>query len=380
MGSSWGIYVHIPFCRQKCYYCDFPSFAGREDRMCSYAEAVCREFERTAASLDRKAKAGTVYVGGGTPTVLPGRLLQKILEEMHRCLPIEETAEFTVEANPGTVDQDVLLELKAAGVNRISFGVQSFSDILLKRIGRIHSSEDAVTAVRAARKAGFHNISLDLMYGLPGQSMGELEDSIRTAMELEPEHISIYGLQLEQGTVLESLHRKGKLELPSEEQAEAMYDFMTEYLPAHGYERYEISNFARPGYESRHNLGYWKDVPYLGFGAAAHSYWENQRWNHPPDLDEYIADVNQGRELRRNLELLTEEISMEEFCFLSLRTTEGISEDAFQRKFRCRIGEVYQPVIDRLTGKGLLEEVREHIRLTKQGMKFGNVVFREFML
>ncbi len=380
MGSKWGIYVHIPFCRQKCYYCDFPSFAGKEDRMRSYAETLCREFEFTADRLGRHEKAGTVYVGGGTPTALPGKLLMMILEGLQRWLPIEENSELTVEANPGTVDYEYLRELKEAGANRISFGVQSFSDKLLKRIGRIHSSEEAIIAVNAARKAGFHNISLDLMYGLPGQSMEVLKESIRKALELEPEHISIYGLQLEQGTVLESLYRKEKVVLPTEEQAEAMYDCMTEYLPAHGYKRYEISNFARPGYESRHNLGYWKDVPYLGFGAAAHSYWENQRWNHPMDIDEYIAAVNYGRGLRCNMERLTEEISMEEFCFLALRTSEGISKDSFQRKFCCRIQEVYQPAINRLTGQGLIEEVQGYIRLTQLGMKFGNVVFREFML
>ena len=377
---GWGLYIHIPFCRQKCFYCDFPSFAGKEAWMERYISALCREIaEKRELSADA-GEAATVYAGGGTPTALPRELLVRVLETVREHIPVRENAEITIEANPGTVDAEYLRVLRKAGANRISFGVQSFSDVLLRRIGRIHSPEEAQDAVRLARSAGFRNISLDLMYGLPGQTMKDLEESIAAACSLEPQHISIYGLQVEEGTVFARQQSMGKLVLPPEELAEEMYDYMTDSLPAHGYRRYEISNFAREGFESRHNLGYWQDIPYLGCGAAAHSYWENRRWNHPQDPTEYMTAVERGEPLIRNEESLSRETAMEEFCFLALRTVKGIDKQSFQNKFQCTLESVYSSVIRRMKEQKLLEETENQIRLTQSGMKFGNVVFREFIL
>ena len=376
----WGVYIHIPFCRQKCYYCDFPSFAGKEPLMERYTAALCHEILAQGSCLSKWGKAATVYIGGGTPTALPPELLLRVLQTVRESMPVECEAEITVEANPGTVDEAYLSALHGAGANRLSLGVQSFSDRLLRRIGRIHTGKQAQAAIAMAGQAGFQNVSLDLMYGLPGQSMEDLQESIEIALFLHPKHISIYGLQLEEGTVFARQHEMGRLELPTEEEAEAMYDYMTESLPSHGYERYEISNFALPGFESRHNLGYWQDVPYLGLGVAAHSYWEGERRENIRDISEYIEAIEQGWPVSRQEEQRTREIAMEEFCFLALRTAKGIEKAAFRDRFQCSLESVYADVIQRMKQQRLLEEDGRTLRLTKLGMKYGNVVFAEFCL
>lgn len=380
----WGIYVHIPFCRQKCFYCDFPSFAGRESRSEAYTDALCREIMAQGSLLREKEEnltgAATVYFGGGTPTVLQISQLERIIRTLRQNLPVAPSAEFTMEANPGTVSRKGLERLHSLGVNRLSFGVQSFDDGLLQRIGRIHTGQQAVMAVREAQRAGFHNISLDLMYGLPGQSMQELQQSVEQALRLEVQHISIYGLQLEEGTVFAKQQEMGYLELPSEELVEQMYDYMTCALPANGYARYEISNFARAGFESRHNLGYWQDVPYLGLGSAAHSYWQEQRLENCREIGDYIACISAGGSPAREEEPMTRRIAMEEFAFLALRTARGIDLEAFQRKFGCSFASVYAETAARMTAKGLLQQTKGFVYLTDLGMKYGNVVFEAFLL
>ena len=377
---DWGVYVHIPFCRQKCFYCDFPSFAGRESLMAEYTQALCREIA-VQGSLLREKKLGppaTIYIGGGTPTALPLALLEKILTALQSAFGTP--AEFTLEANPGTIVPGLFPLLRSRGVNRLSLGVQSFDDALLQRIGRIHRAADARQAVQDAQAAGFANISLDLMYGLPGQSMELLAGSVEQALALGVQHISIYGLQVEEGTVFARQQQAGTLELPSEEEAEAMYDYMTAELPRCGYQRYEISNFARPGYESRHNLGYWQDVPYLGLGAAAHSYWQGQRRENTADIAGYIRQVMAGESPSREEEPATRSIQLEEFCFLALRTVRGIDRAAFQAKFGCTLESVYAAVLQDMQAKGLLVVDEAGARLTERGMKYGNVVFGAFLL
>ena len=270
--------------------------------------------------------------------------------------------------------------LRRGGINRISFGVQSFDDELLGRIGRIHSGAEAKAAVKLARQAGFDNISLDLMYGLPGQSLNQLKASVETALALEIEHISIYGLQLEEGTMLAQLQQQGTLELPTEEAVETMYDYITGELPRCGYERYEISNFARRGFASRHNLGYWLDRPYIGLGAAAHSYYQNRRFANLSAAAEYMASVFSGKTVAFEEESMTREILMEEFCFLALRTSQGILADAFARKFACSLWSVYGEIISQLTNQKLLQADENGCRLTGLGMKYGNQVFAAFLL
>ncbi|HCB94028.1 MAG TPA: coproporphyrinogen dehydrogenase [Selenomonas sp.] len=374
-----GIYIHIPFCRKKCYYCDFPSFAGYETLMEPYGTALSMEIEEKSLLLEQLGPADTVYIGGGTPTALPLGVLARLIGKLRRTVPIKSDAEITIEANPGTVDEEYLHALLECGVNRLSMGVQSFNDTILRAIGRIHTAEQAVRAVEMAKSAGFKNLSLDLMYGLPGQGLEDLKTSVETAMELAPQHISIYGLQVEDGTLFARQQEKGELRLPVDDIVEAMYDYMTEYLPDRGYVRYEISNFALPGYESRHNMGYWTDVPYLGMGAAAHSYMGDSRWNNVSSVEKYIKSVETGLPYRENEELLDRETEMEEFCFLALRMSAGIDKRAFQRKFDCPIGSVYNEAIEKMKARKLLEETEDHIRLTSLGMKFGNVVFREFV-
>ncbi len=374
-----GIYIHIPFCRQKCYYCDFPSYSGKEDMMESYVTALCREMEKNSDTLAQYGDVDTVYIGGGTPTALPVSELIRILGKVYVMFPLKADTELTVEANPGTVDEAYLRALFKAGVNRLSFGIQSFNDNLLKRIGRIHTAEQAVHAVDMANAAGFTNISLDLMYGLPDQDILDLRNSVEKALSLLPEHISIYGLQLEEGTVFARQQELGRLVLPDEDTVEEMYDYMTETLPMSGYGRYEISNFARPGFESRHNLGYWTDVPYIGMGAAAHSYIDGRRWNNSASIGKYIEASMSGADPAENVEFLSRETSMEEFCFLALRMSKGIDKAAFREKFNCSIESVYKSSIERMKDQRQLDETENHIRLTSLGMKFGNVVFREFI-
>ena len=383
---DWGIYIHIPFCRQKCYYCDFPSFAGRERYINSYVDALCSEI-RSRGILHYynigsegffTSKAKTCYIGGGTPTVLKASEILKIIGEVKNLLKAD--AEFTVECNPGTVDEKYLLALYQAGVNRLSFGVQSFNDEILARIGRIHKAGDAIKAIDTAKKIGFNNISLDLMYGLPRQSMKDLQESIYKAAECEVKHISIYGLQIEKGTVFARLADENKLMLPSEELVEKMYDYMLKELPKLGYSRYEISNFAKAGYESRHNLSYWQDVPYLGFGSAAHSYIDGVRYSANSDIKKYIDGIKTNNYAVEVEEKYSRKAHIEEFCFLALRTTAGIDKEKFKRVFKQNIEEIFGKVIAEQKNKQLLAENEKNIYLTPLGMKYGNEVFSEFLL
>lgn len=385
--------------------------------MAAYVEALLGELAREGAPL--RAAWGpprTVYLGGGTPTALPPALMERLLAGLRDFLavgggPRAEVArqdvsavraaaaagqaalsdrardaaasnalEFTCECNPGTVDAAYLSLLRAGGVNRLSFGVQTFDDALLRCIGRIHTAAEACAAVRQARAAGFRNLSLDLMYGLPGQTRAGLEASVRQALALAPQHISIYGLQVEEGTAFARAQAAGRLALPSDEESEAMYDYMTTALPAAGYARYEISNFARPGFESRHNLGYWQDVPYLGVGAAAHSYLDGQRYENPRGIEEYLAALRESGRARREEEPLTRATSMEEFAFLALRTARGIDRARFAARFGCELASVYADAIARMCARGFLEEDAQGVRLTPLGMKYGNWVFEAFLL
>ena len=388
--KAFGIYVHIPFCRQKCFYCDFPSFAGRERMIEPYLEALEQEAGQVRQRLsdrgeavfgsDGKLAPRTLYIGGGTPTVLETVALPDVFYLLQKHIDVEGIEEFTIEANPGTVDGEKLRLLRSLGINRLSLGVQSFDDGCLKSMGRIHSGREAVEAVAEAQDAGFGNISVDLMYGLPGQDMEILQESVETALSLGVQHISIYGLQLEEGTVFDKMQQQGRLHLPPEELTEKMYDYITAVLPEYGYQRYEISNFALTGYESRHNLSYWQDVPYLGFGSGAHSYWGDCRYQNPARIEVYMEEIFQGRAMCHVEERVTEKAHMEEFCFLALRTAEGISRRRFADVFGRDVEAVYGGIVRSLREEGLLLENKERIYLSPLGMKYGNRVFAEFLL
>lgn len=346
-----------------------------------YVNALCRELDVCAAErLKGSVQLRTLYIGGGTPTVLPAEEMERILDRVRSLFSLTSDAECTIEANPGTVTKSSLERLHSAGMNRISFGVQSFSDAILKGLGRVHMSEEARDAILLAQEAGFLNTSLDLMYGLPSQTMEDLERSVEEALTLPVSHISVYGLQVEAGTPFYTRFERGQLALPADETVDAMYDYLTKRLPAAGYSRYEISNYAREGFESRHNLSYWQDVPYLGVGASAHSYLGNVRYENVREAEAYIECVESGQSPRRIERKPDQSAHMEEVAFLSLRMAEGLSKARFEETFGVSLEEVYRDAIERCTRKGLLEETKTHIRLNSLGMKYGNQVFAEFLL
>lgn len=389
MKKEFGLYIHIPFCRQKCFYCDFPSFAGREKKIDKYLQALEQECallrqrvhsKDNARDTERKFAPRTIYIGGGTPTALNAHQLAKLLEIVQNYVTVAEVEEFTVEMNPGTVDREKLLLLQQAGVNRLSVGVQSFDDNCLQKIGRIHTAQDAVDTIELAHNLGFGNISLDLIYGLPQQDREILTQSVERALTLPVQHISIYGLQLEEGTAFHRMEALGKLQLPADELVEAMHDYIVEKLPEAGYQRYEISNYALPGYESKHNLYYWQDVDYLGLGSGAHSYWQGTRYENPRGIDDYISALEAGRLPANVEEQVDRQAHMEEYCFLGLRNAAGIDKNLFQQKFGVDLFTVYGRTIEKLVAQDLLQHTAKGIALTPLGMKYGNQVFAEFLL
>lgn len=398
---EWELYVHIPFCRQKCFYCDFPSIAGGNKYKDAYTEALCREIAAQGSVLQAEGITElprSVYIGGGTPTTLGLCQLEKIFTTINKVFfqhnPIYDDVEYTIEANPGTLTEELLEVMKAGGVNRISFGVQTFNDNLLKKIGRIHTAGQAAEAVNMAYDHGIRNISLDLMYGLPGQIVDDLKKSVEQAAALPISHISIYGLQLEEGTAFMKQRDQGKLFLPEDELVEAMYDYVTETLPRLGFHRYEISNFSRDGYESRHNMGYWTGVPYIGAGMGSHGFWKGFRYMHVEGIPEYINAINGMKNcMPQSIQELpgilqeeeyTTEIAMSEFAFLALRTVKGISVKGFQDTFHRDFYEIFGEAVESMKSKELLEVHREergeYVRLTGLGMKYGNIVFEAFLL
>lgn len=373
------LYIHLPFCRKKCHYCDFHSYPGvSASGVRRYLQALTREMELVAAAL-RPGKADTLYLGGGTPTYLSGGDLLGLISRVRNILGIEETAEITLEVNPGTVTLPKLKALRAVGVNRLSLGAQSFNDNMLQAMGRIHRTEEIYQAFDWARKAGFENINLDLIYGLPGQSLSDWEDTLNRALALEPEHLSTYALELTPETVWGRRQAAGKLRPAAEEEVVAMYDRARAKLRAAGYEQYEISNFARPGWECRHNLVYWENRPYLGLGAGAASHWEGKRWQNYTSLEAYCEAVEKGEWPIAEREILTRRQQMAETVFLGLRLLRGLSLKEFRNRFGEELVNVYQKELERLTAWGLVKVQGDYLRLTEKGLPLANEVFVAFM-
>lgn len=373
-----GVYIHIPFCRQKCLYCDFPSCADAEPLYYDYTTALCREIAGRGGILSA-GKIDTVYIGGGTPTILPDDCLLRIIDCLRSHGRIEAGAEFTVEANPGTLDSEKLAMLRACGVNRLSIGVQAFDDKLLGRAGRIHSADMAIAAVEQAAACGFDNISIDLMYGLPGQTIANFRDSLRRAAMLPVRHISAYGLKIEEGTPFAASLAAGRLELPDEAEEDAMYEAAVSFLPSQAFRRYEISNYAKAGAECRHNLKYWQYQPYLGLGAAAHSFLNKERSANTADVGEYIKRVTNGELPVESRETPEIAVAMAEYAFLALRTTLGLSFADFTGEFGMGFLVQYGKNLDRLAAQGLVAVDADSVRLTERGMKYGNIVFASFL-
>ncbi len=362
------IYIHIPFCVRKCNYCAFNSKVSNEEEISAYVDALISEIKFHSLT----PSSSSLYFGGGTPSILKISQLEKILS----CLKIDSAAEITIETNPGTVDENYLKNLRELGFNRLSLGVQSFNDELLKILGRIHDSKTALETIQTAKKF-FKNISIDLMYGLPRQKLSDVQKSVEIAVAQDIQHISIYGLEIEDDTNFGKLYATGKLILPDDEE---MYDYIVETLPRAGFERYEISNFAKKNFESRHNLGYWTGAKYFGFGAGAHSYDGKIRISNIRDVATYIKKIRAGESVSIVEEIISPNAAMEEFCFLGLRTAKGLSVETFSKKFGTDIFEIYGAVIEKYLKLELLNFSDGQIFLTPRGMKLGNIIFADFLL
>ena len=368
------IYVHIPFCERKCNYCAFNSKTGDAVEKNSYVDALIKEI-----NLRGQRDIETIYFGGGTPTTLTLNQLEKITCALRENFSIDGSAEITIEANPGTVDENYLRDLKYLGFNRLSLGVQSFDDALLKILGRIHDSRAAVETVALAKKF-FDNVSVDLMYGLPNQTLDKLRRDLDQIKNLDVQHVSIYGLEVEEGTKFFELARAGNLPLPDENLCADMYELITATLPTFGYRRYEISNFAKESFESRHNLGYWTGKKYIGLGAGAHSFDGKRRTSNIRDVATYIEKICAGENISVVEEIVTRQAAMEEFCFLGLRKVDGISAQDFKKIFSVKIFEVFGDVINKNQRLGLLAFDGDKIFLTERGLALGNEVFADFLL
>ncbi len=374
------LYIHVPFCLKKCYYCDFISYPFDAGDAGAYLDALFREMRRYGAVLsDAEKRISSLYVGGGTPTCLPAAGLCAILENAAAHFNLLPDCEITVEANPGTVDPGGLRELKKAGFNRLSLGVQSFQDRLLRVLGRVHDVREAVHAARQARAAGFTNLNLDFIFGVPGQTLDDWMETLTGAVELFPEHIALYGLQLEAGTPLEKSVAGGSIKACSEDLELSMYLTAIDFLAAHGYLHYEISNFARPGRQSVHNLGYWLNHTYLGLGPAAHSYLRERRFHNYTSLKSYLDKVNRGETPVEAGEHIPVGREMSETMFLGLRLLQGVDLGRFYRRFGRRAEAVYREEINRLEKNGLVKVEAGWLRLTKKGLPVANTVFREFV-
>ncbi|AEG59408.1 radical SAM family heme chaperone HemW [Desulforamulus ruminis] len=375
-----GLYIHVPFCLRKCLYCDFTSYPYQQDLLEKYLEGLWLEMEYYRQELSPEHKQiATIFVGGGTPTCLVSGQLTEMLEQVGKRFQILPDAEITVEANPGTVSLTSLKELKAAGFNRLSLGIQSTHAELLKRLGRIHTVEQAKEAVDFAGKAGFNNINLDLIFGLPGQTVEQWQQSLSQVLALSPQHLSCYGLQLEEGTPLCRSVDKGELEACPEEWELTMYRTAIETLAAAGYRHYEISNFSRDGYRCRHNLNYWQNGQYLGFGPAAHSHLGGTRWGNTENIMNYVRLLQEGQRPILEIKKLSKGEQMEETAFLGLRLMEGLSLDAFKQRYGREFLEVFGQQVHDLQKKGLVQLEAGHLKLTSQGLPVANRVFAEFI-
>ena len=402
-----GLYIHIPFCKHKCYYCDFVSYANKKKFFKKYVECVKKEIGKYAREnrimsehgLEPKYVIKTIYIGGGTPSLIDEEYIEDILKSIRKNFEIisnlEENyeaqdeeiknynsqIETTIEVNPGTVTKEKLQKYLECGINRLSIGLQAVQDNLLKEIGRIHTFEDFQNVYKWAREVGFENINVDLMIGLPKQTLDDVKESTKKVMALKPEHISVYSLILEENTKLEDMVIKGKLELPDDEIERKMYWYVKKALEKHKYIHYEISNFARPGFESKHNSDCWNQNEYIGIGAAASSFMNNARYENTSDLEEYISNIENDKP-SKNIqlqELLDDESKIDEYMMLSLRKISGVNISEFKRKFNQNPIIRYNKILEKLIKEELIEIDGNNIRLSSKGIDLANLVWEEFI-
>lgn len=387
------IYIHIPFCVKKCDYCDFLSMSAENDTIKTYISALINEIKLSKNRM-KGYLVDTVFIGGGTPSILEEKYIDRIMEVLRENCNMDENAEITIECNPGTVDKNKLNSFRRAGINRISFGLQSANDDELRSIGRIHNFSQFQESFSFAREVGFDNINVDIMSALPNQTVEAYTKTLEKVLELNPEHISAYSLIVEDGTPLyyrvKEAGGRGISILPDEDSEREMYYQTEKILQQNHYERYEISNYARNGFACKHNIGYWKRREYLGFGIGAASLYKGKRFNNVADIQNYIdtfgfikkAEIPEVllTKVEENLHCLSKKEQMEEFMFLGLRMMEGISIQEFERQFGAPFTSIYGKVVERFIGKGLLEKKKGYVRLTKRGIDISNYVMSEFLL
>ncbi len=374
--NTVALYIHIPFCKNKCFYCDFPSFSGKEALMINYAEALSKEIENTC----QDKLISTIFIGGGTPTYLCIEGWKIIAKSIKKLNFVKENFEFTVEGNPNSFKVEQLEIFKEIGVNRISMGLQAVQDAHLKAIGRIHTIDDFKKSYAMLREAGFNNINVDLMFGLPKQSLAQWMESLEEVVKLNPEHLSCYSLIIEEGTKFYNLYESDSLLLPSEDVERDMYAGAIEFLKHNGYHQYEISNFAKDGLDCKHNKIYWNLENYIGCGSSSHSYLDGIRYRNESNIEKYIVDMkNENSGIVEEIKN-SEKDDIEEFMFLGLRLVEGVSIEKFKQRFKVSIFEKYEDVIEKHINMGLLKLENQRLFLTSKGIEFSNQVMSDFIL
>ncbi len=374
-----GVYIHVPFCKKKCNYCDFYSVKWDDEWENKYIEAVINEIKGYKNMLGNKYSVDTIYFGGGTPTIIKPSNLKKILDSISIVAHVDKHAEISMEANPNTLTDENLKQYKESGINRLSIGIQSLNDEILKNIGRIHNSTDAIDAINRAMKHGFENINADAMFNIPGQTTLDIEDTLSKIMERGVKHISFYSLKLEKGTPMYTMEQKNLITMPDEDEERNMYYKGRIVMEKSNLFQYEISNFAMMGFECKHNLKYWNQEEYIGIGPSAHSFMNSIRYSNPSDLELYCKNIEENNLDRIIQEEMNERELLFEYIMLRLRLTEGLDADEFKRKFNMAFNEKYKRQIKYLTDNKLIEQNGNIVKLTERGMDISNYVFEEFM-
>lgn len=384
-----GLYIHIPFCKQKCYYCDFTSYTNKEELVERYIKCLKKEILQYANEnkimsehgLEERYVIKTIYIGGGTPSAIDEVYIINVLDTIKDNFKMRDNVEITIEVNPGTVNKDKLESYRECGINRLSIGLQAVQDDILKCIGRIHTYKDFENTYEYAREVGFDNINVDLMINLPNQTLDDVKESVKTILSLKPEHISVYSLILEPNTKMYELINSKTLTIASDETERQMYWYVKDTLERHKYNQYEISNFTKSGFESKHNMDCWNQKEYIGVGASASSFMENKRYSNISKIEKYIENIEKGTS-NKNLvleEFLDEESKMDEFMMLGLRKIDGVDIKEFERIFQINPIMKYCKKLDKLNREGLIEIDENNIKLSNKGIDLANLVWEEFV-
>lgn len=373
-----GLYIHIPFCESKCFYCDFVSFPKKNDEVPIYIDYLIKELSLYKAEINNSFNISSIFIGGGTPSSIDEKYIEKVLEFVFQNFNIKNDIEVSIEVNPGSLTLNKAMKYKNMGINRVSMGLQSLNNQLLKSIGRIHNSDDFYKSFEILKTAGFENINIDLMFGLPDQTLEDLLDTINSVILLDVTHISLYSLILEPGTNLNNLYEKGLLTMPTEDEDREMYHKAINLLKLNGYDHYEISNFSKVGYRCLQNLTYWKVNPYLGVGINSHSDIDNNRFSNVVNLKDYYSKLDKEQLPLNETESINKEMEIGEYIILGLRLIEGINKSEFKNRFNIDIWDIYSEQITKNVNNGLLIEDDCTIRLTKLGLDLANVVELDF--